>query len=417
MKTNIFQNKSMGQKLRFVLNGAITVLIVNNIAFAVFALVTGNPVFIIVPVLGVAAIFIVSGILGKAMAENITEPIVDLKQAAEAMAQGNLDIQIDHASNDELGALAEDFRKMSLFLKGIVVDIDFILTEFADGNFAVESQYPQAYKGDFEQLLEKIQLTENSLGEMIRSVQNSSEQVSSGAAQLAASAQGLAEGATEQATAVEQLVGSVEEVAAHVEENTKSTERVHDKAKEVAIKADNSSDKMKELVAAMGHISDTTNDIQAVIGKIESIASQTNLLSLNASIEAARAGEAGRGFAVVAEQIKGLAEESASSAEETRVMLTNSLNQVEIGSRVADETSQYMGEMIEQLDQVVMEVAKIRDVSEKQAKSVEQISDAAEQVNSVVQSNSAASEEVSATSQELSASADGLDNMISDFKI
>ena len=104
---------------------------------------------------------------------------------------------------------------------------------------------------------------------------------------------------------------------------------------------------MKELVEAMQHISETTNDIQVVIGKIESIASQTNLLSLNASIEDARAGEAGKGFAVVAEQIKNLAEESASSAEETRVMLTNSLNQVGVGSSVADETSQFMSEMID----------------------------------------------------------------------
>ena len=108
------------------------------------------------------------------------------------------------------------------------------------------------------------------------------------------------------------------------------------------IKADHGTAKMKELIESMKHISDTTNDIQTVIEKIESIASQTNLLSLNASIEAARTGEAGRGFAVVAEQIKELAEESASSAEETRVMLTNSLNQVEIGSSVADETSQFL---------------------------------------------------------------------------
>ena len=98
-------------------------------------------------------------------------------------------------------------------------------------------------------------------------------------------------------------------------------------------------------------------------------------------------------------------------------MLTNSLSQVEIGSSLADETSQYMNEMIEELDQVVMEVANIREVSDKQAESVRQISLAVEQVNGVVQSNSATSEEVSATSEELSASADGLDNMISGFKI
>ena len=192
---------------------------------------------------------------------------------------------------------------------------------------------------------------------------------------------------------------------------------MHDQAKEVAIKADRGTAKMKELVESMKNISDTTNEIQTVIEKIESIASQTNLLSLNASIEAARAGEAGRGFAVVAEQIKELAEESAASAEETRVMLTNSLNQVEIGSSVADQTSQFMAEMIEQLDTVVMEVAKIRQVSDRQAESVKQISQAIEQVNGVVQENSATSEQVSATSQELSASAESLDEMISGFEI
>jgi superfamily II DNA/RNA helicase len=231
----------------------------------------------------------------------------------------------------------------------------------------------------------------------------------------AQSAQGLAEGATDQAAAVQQLTSSVAEVATHIEENTKSTDNVHDQAKQVAIKADSGSAKMKELVEAMQHISETTNDIQVVIGKIESIASQTNLLSLNASIEAARAGEAGKGFAVVAEQIKNLAEESASSAEETRVMLTNSLNQVGVGSSVADETSQFMSEMIEQLDAVVMEVAKIRQISDQQAESVKQISAAVEQVNGVVQSNSATSEEVSATSEELSASAENLDEMVSGF--
>ena len=167
---------------------------------------------------------------------------------------------------------------------------------------------------------------------------------------------------------------------------------------------------IEKLVEHVGKVSGITDAIL-------NISSQTNLLALNASIEAARAGDAGKGFAVVAEQIKELAEESAASAEETRVMLTNSLNQVEIGSNVADQTSQFMDEMIEQLDVVVMEVAKIRQVSDQQAESVKQISQAVEQVSSVVQSNSATSEQVSATSQELSASAEGLDEMISRFQI
>ena len=331
------------------------------------------------------------------------------------MAHGNLEIDISYQGEDELGKLAESFRNTSFYLRGVVDDINQLLTEFAKGNFDARSHDIEAYQGNFGEILKKLEATENNLSQTIKNVQESSDQVSAGADQLAQSAQGLAEGATDQAAAVQQLTSSVAEVATHIEENTKSTDNVHDQAKQVAIKADSGSAKMKELVEAMQHISETTNDIQVVIGKIESIASQTNLLSLNASIEAARAGEAGKGFAVVAEQIKNLAEESASSAEETRVMLTNSLNQVGVGSAVADETSQFMSEMIEQLDAVVMEVAKIRQISDKQTESVKQISDAVEQVNGVVQSNSATSEEVSATSEELSASAENLDEMVSEF--
>jgi methyl-accepting chemotaxis protein len=358
---------------------------------------------------------LLSKMIIQELTENILEPLDQIEKAADDMAHGNLEIDISYQGEDELGKLAESFRNTSFYLRGVVDDINQLLTEFAKGNFDARSHDIEAYQGNFGEILKKLEATENNLSQTIKNVQESSDQVSAGADQLAQSAQGLAEGATDQAAAVQQLTSSVAEVATHIEENTKSTDNVHDQAKQVAIKADSGSAKMKELVEAMQHISETTNDIQVVIGKIESIASQTNLLSLNASIEAARAGEAGKGFAVVAEQIKNLAEESASSAEETRVMLTNSLNQVSVGSSVADETSQFMSEMIEQLDAVVMEVAKIRQISDQQAESVKQISAAVEQVNGVVQSNSATSEEVSATSEELSASAENLDEMVSEF--
>lgn len=412
-----FQNRRIADKLSLVLKVVFVVLAINNILFAALMIAFGHLVFLIIPVL----VMIIMPILGqqmvKALTDNILEPLEQIENAAEAMSHGNLDIDVTYEAEDELGKLAQSFRNTAASLKEVVEDIDQLLTEFAKGNFDAKSGNIEVYRGNFREILSKLEETETGLSQTISNVQESSNQVSAGADQLAQSAQGLAEGATDQAAALEELTSSVNEVAEHVAENTKSTDRVHDQAKEVAIKADSGTAKMKELIESMKHISDTTNDIQAVIGKIESIASQTNLLSLNASIEAARAGEAGKGFAVVAEQIKELAEESAASAEETRVMLTNSLNQVEIGSNVADQTSQFMAEMIEQLDVVVMEVAKIRQVSDQQAESVKQISQAVEQVSSVVQSNSATSEQVSATSQELSASAEGLDEMISGFQI
>ncbi len=412
-----FQNRKIADKLSLVLKVIIVVLAVNNVLFAAMMIALGHPVLLIIPVVGIIAILILGKMMLKALTENILEPLEQLETAADAISQGNLEIDVTYESEDELGGLAQSFRRTSSTLKDVIGDINQLLTEFAKGNLDAKSNNIEIYSGDFNEILNKLKEVETGLSQTIYNVKESSDQVSAGADQLAESAQGLAEGATDQAAALEELTASVNEVASHVAENTESTDRVHDQAKEVAIKADHGTAKMKELIESMKHISDTTNDIQTVIEKIESIASQTNLLSLNASIEAARAGEAGRGFAVVAEQIKELAEESASSAEETRVMLTNSLNQVEIGSSVADETSQFMAEMIEQLDAVVMEVAKIRQVSDRQAESVKQISQAIEQVNGVVQENSATSEQVSATSQELSASAEGLDEMISGFKI
>lgn len=412
-----FQNRKIADKLSLVLKVVFVILVINNILFAALVIAFGHPVFLIIPILGMIVMPILGQQMVKALTENILEPLEQIENAAEAMSQGNLEIDVTYEAEDELGKLAQSFRRTASSLKEVVEDIDQLLAEFAKGNFDAKSGNIEVYRGNFSEILSKLEETETGLSQTISNVQESSNQVSAGADQLAQSAQGLAEGATDQAAALEELTSSVNEVAEHVAENTKSTDRVHDQAKEVAIKADSGTSKMKELIESMKHISDTTNDIQAVIGKIESIASQTNLLSLNASIEAARAGEAGKGFAVVAEQIKELAEESAASAEETRVMLTNSLNQVEIGSNVADQTSQFMAEMIEQLDVVVMEVAKIRQVSDKQAESVKQISQAVEQVSGVVQANSATSEQVSATSQELSASAEGLDEMISGFQI
>ncbi|MCI5856430.1 MAG: methyl-accepting chemotaxis protein [Agathobacter sp.] len=417
MRSNYFRDKKIADKLAGVLKAAFLVLLINNILFGVLMIVFGHPVFLVIPVIGTIAMPILGQKVVKALTKNILEPLNQIEQASQAMAEGNLDIEVTYEAEDELGRLSTSFRNTATFLKEIVEDMDQLLTEFSKGNFTADSKNRDIYRGSFLQLLTKLRAVESGMSETLSNVQESSNQVSAGADQLAQSAQGLAEGATDQAAALQQLTSSINEVADHVAENTKSTDRVHDQAKQVEIKADSGTAKMKELIESMRNISETTNEIQAVIGKIENIASQTNLLSLNASIEAARAGEAGRGFAVVAEQIKALAEESASSAEETRVMLTNSLNQVENGSRVADETSQYMSEMVEQLDLVVMEVAKIRQVSDQQAESVKQISLAVDQVNGVVQSNSATSEEVSATSEELSASAEGLDEMVSGFQI
>ena len=173
--------------------------------------------------------------------------------------------------------------------------------------------------------------------------------------------------------------------------------------------------KKDELVEAMKKINTTTQNVEKIIADIENIASQTNLLSLNASIEAARAGEAGRGFAVVADQIRQLAEESANSAVESKKLIEQSLSEVDDGNKVTKETGEAMKKVMDELDKIIQEVANIRTASDRQATSVEEIRKGVEDINDVIQSNSAAAEETSATSEELAASASTLSELLEKF--
>ena len=370
---------------------------------------------IVVVILVLAIIFNAS--MSKMLAKMLVDPIANLVAASEKIAAGDFEIGVPYESEDELGRLSDSFETAAAILKKVVSDLQTIVEQFSDGNFDVHSSCPEAYVGQLRNVLDELDEMVNKVSETMHGIQDSSEQVSAGSNQLAVSAQDIAEGATNQAASVEELVATVEEVTGQVLENTKSTDIVHDKAKQVGIEAANSQKKMDELVDAMKKINATTQNIEKIIADIENIASQTNLLSLNASIEAARAGEAGRGFAVVADQIRQLAEESANSAVESKKLIEESMNEVEVGNKVTKETNDAMQEVMAELDQIIQEVANIRTASDRQAVSVSNIKKGVEDINDVIQSNSAAAEETSATSEELSASATTLNELLGHFKL
>ena len=182
-----------------------------------------------------------------------------------------------------------------------------------------------------------------------------------------------------------------------------------------ADEADNSRAQMKAMVDAMARINDTSKKIENIISEIEDIASQTNLLSLNASIEAARAGEAGRGFAVVADQIRQLAEQSTKSAVDTRELIEGSLQEINEGNKAAENAAASIETVVEGIEKIAEASRNISVVSKDQATAMDQAEQGVNQISEVVQANSATAQESSATSEELSAQAVSLDELISKF--
>ena len=373
--------------------------------------IPGIIVILVLAILGIAF----NAYVMKRLAALLVAPIESLVVAAEKISQGDFEIGTPYEAEDELGGLSDTFETAAGVLKKVISDLLMIVESFSVGNFNVRSSCPEAYVGQLRSVLDKLNEMVVKISETMHGIQESGEQVSAGSGQLAESAQDIAEGATNQAAAVEELVATVDEVTNQVLENTKSTDIVHDKAKQVGIEASNSQKKMDELVEAMKKINITTQNVEKIIADIENIASQTNLLSLNASIEAARAGEAGRGFAVVADQIRQLAEESANSAVESKKLIEQSLNEVEDGNKVTKETGEAMKKVMDELDKIIQEVANIRNASDRQSTSVEEIRKGVEDINDVIQSNSAAAQETSATSEELAASASTLSELLEKF--
>lgn len=216
---------------------------------------------------------------------------------------------------------------------------------------------------------------------------------------------------------MQELQATISEVTGQVLITAKQGKESYQKTKELTVEAQGSSTQMKDMMEAMEKIRFTSSQIAGIIGEIEDIASQTNLLSLNASIEAARAGEAGRGFAVVADQIGKLASDSAQSAVNTRKLIETSIQEVENGSRISERTAEALERVIEGMNIIAENVQASSRQSEDQAESMQQVEKGIEQISTVVQSNSAVAEETSATSEELSAQSASLNEMVAQFKI
>jgi methyl-accepting chemotaxis protein len=302
--------------------------------------------------------------MGSSIAKGIAVPLGALSDRFTTFAKGNLTDPFPIVdTHDEVADIIQTANEMKETLNIVIADCGKHLADMASGNFDIKSDCPEVYQGEFEKLLLAMRDMKNQMIVTLRSIEDASSQVSAGSTNLAEASQSLAEGATEQAGAVEELQATITSITENIEKAADQAHESYVQAKQYADEADNSRAQMTAMVDAMTRINETSKNIENIISEIEDIASQTNLLSLNASIEAARAGEAGRGFAVVADQIRQLAEQSTKSAVDTRELIEGSLEEIAEGNKAADKAAASIETVVEGIDKIAESSKNISQVS------------------------------------------------------
>ena len=253
------------------------------------------------------------------------------------------------------------------------------------------------------------------INRIIAGLTEGADQVNDAAEQVSAASQQLAEGNSEQASSLEETSSALEEMAAMTRTNADNAKQANDLSDQAKTAAQSGDQTMGQLNQAMTAINESSGQISKVIKVIEEIAFQTNLLALNAAVEAARAGEHGKGFAVVADEVRNLAQRSATAAKETTELIEGSVNAAKQGTDVAGEVGKALGAIVGDVTKVTELINGITKASQEQAQGVDQVNTAVAQMDKVTQQTASGAEESASAAEQLSAQAQNVKGMVDDL--
>ena len=375
-------------------------------------------IFIVIVAAGLA-IAVVTTLIGGIITNSITEPVEQIEAAVASLRKGELSNveMLTYESEDEFGDTIRNLKEAMGILADYVSEISVEVKAIAQGDLTRNGNDITDFLGDFSELKESLVYILKRFNSTLTEISNLAEQVSSNASEVENASRSLADGATEQAGVIEELNATVDTVVDLAADTAKETQSASARVKASANKANEEKEKMNDLLMEMGHITEISKEIGNIITDIEDIASQTNLLSLNASIEAARAGEAGKGFAVVADQIGKLAADSAKSAVNTRDLIDKTLVEIEKGNTITRTTADAFNQIIADMESFAEIAQNTMEKANSQAESLGQIGQGIEQLSSVVQGNAASSEENTAISINLAEGAAKMRDRVNIFKL
>ena len=375
-------------------------------------------IFIVIVAAGLA-IAVVTTMIGRIITNSITEPVEQIDAAVASLRKGELSNveMLTYESEDELGDTIRNLKEAMGILADYVSEISVEVKAIAQGDLTRNGDDITDFLGDFSELKTSLLYILKRFNSTLTEISNLAEQVSSNASEVENASKSLADGATEQAGVIEELNATIDTVVDLSADTAKETQSASARVKASANKANEEKEKMNDLLMEMEHITEISKEIGNIITDIEDIASQTNLLSLNASIEAARAGEAGKGFAVVADQIGKLAADSAKSAVNTRDLIDKTLVEIEKGNTITRTTADAFNQIITDMESFAEIAENTMEKANSQAESLEQIGQGIEQLSGVVQGNAASSEENTAISINLAEGAAKMHDRVNIFKL
>jgi methyl-accepting chemotaxis protein len=312
----------------------------------------------------------VVGVASLLIARGITRPLKQALGNLEQVARGDLSQQLEIRTRDEVGQLS---RALNL-------------------------------------AIERMGSAVSEVADAAASTARTSQQISSAVEQLST-------GAQEQASSLEATATSLEEIAGAMKQSADNARLANQLAAASRQTAETGGQVVARAVSSMGEINEASRRIADIITTIDEIAFQTNLLALNAAVEAARAGEQGRGFAVVAAEVRNLAQRSATAAGEIKHLIQDSVQKVEAGSRMVNESGATLGEIVASVNRVTDLIGEIAAASAEQSVGIDRVNHAVGQMDHVVQTNAAQTEELHSTAQSLSLQARELQTLVSRFKV
>jgi aerotaxis receptor len=266
-------------------------------------------------------------------------------------------------------------------------------------------------------LMHSLRVLQINIKLLVGQIKESTELVNVGAREIASGNADLSGRTESQASSLEETASSMEELTSTVKQNA---EQSHHASKLVLSTADiavNGGEVVGKVIHTMGSIKESSKKISDIIGVIDGIAFQTNILALNAAVEAARAGEQGRGFAVVASEVRNLAQRSAGAAKEIKSLISDSVEQVEVGRKLVDEAGEAMDDIVTSVQLVADIIKGTADASQEQSIGIEQVNQAVGQMDEITQQNAALVEQAAAAAESLQDQAGKLTELVGHFTL